>query len=113
MDERFDEEFYRSQWQRVLPLGPHGIQPYVRTARSSGLPAGSSGLRRAVAMLAGLAWGVIAVGRWAASGMAKRPLLLESTPREQRQRASPRLAHEAARPAARQAQAPQRLPKAA
>ena len=33
MDGRFDEEVYKSEWQRVLPLGPHGIAPYVRTSR--------------------------------------------------------------------------------
>ena len=38
MDDRFDQEFYRSEWHRTLPLGPHGIQPYVRTSHSSRLP---------------------------------------------------------------------------
>jgi hypothetical protein len=36
MDDRFDQEFYKSEWQRALPLGPHGIQPYVRTSRNRG-----------------------------------------------------------------------------
>ena len=45
MDDRFDREFYRSQWQRVLPVGPHGIQPYVQTSRRArGLPTGRQGL---------------------------------------------------------------------
>jgi hypothetical protein len=30
MTERFEQEFYTSPWRRVLPLGPDGIQPYVR-----------------------------------------------------------------------------------
>lgn len=55
MDDRFDQEFYRSQWQRVLPVGPDGIQPYVRTAGGSILPAAASSLHRVAAMLAWLA----------------------------------------------------------
>ena len=78
MDDRFDQEFYRSTWQRVLPAGPHGIQPYVRTARRArGLPTGRQGL---IGLLAAVARGVIALGRWAASGLATRPLPLTDRP---------------------------------
>ena len=82
MDDRFDPEFYRSQWQRVLPVGPYGIQPYVRTARRTrGLPTGRPGL---IGLLAAVARAVIALGRGAASGMATRPLPLTTAPRAQR-----------------------------
>jgi hypothetical protein len=81
MDDRFDQEFYRSAWQRVLPAGPHGIQPYVRTARRArGLPIGPHGL---IGLLAAAARGVIALGRGAASGTATRPLPLTTAPRAQ------------------------------
>ena len=53
MDDRFDREFYRSMWQRVLPVGPHGIQPYVRTSRRArGLPTGRQGLIGVLAAVA-------------------------------------------------------------
>jgi hypothetical protein len=71
MDDRFDQEFYRSGWQRVLPAGPYGIQPYVRT---SGAAAGVIWRLGAVAS---------ALGRWAASGMATRPMWLTTAPRAQ------------------------------
>ena len=38
MTDRFEQEFYKSQWHRVLPIGPYGIQPFVRTlARRRGI----------------------------------------------------------------------------
>jgi hypothetical protein len=75
MYDRFDQEFYRSTWQRVLPAGPHGIQPYVRTR---GLPTGRQGL---IGLLAAIARGAIALGRWAASGIATRPPAATIAPR--------------------------------
>jgi hypothetical protein len=81
MDHRFEEEFYRSAWQRVLPAGPYGIQPYVRTARRArGLPTGRQGL---IGLLAPAARGVVALGRSAVMGMATRPLPLTTAPRAQ------------------------------
>jgi hypothetical protein len=83
MDHRFEEEFYRSAWQRVLPAGPYGIQPYVRTARRArGLPTGRQGL---IGLLAPAARGVVALGRSAVMGMATRPLPLTTAPRAQGQ----------------------------
>jgi hypothetical protein len=44
MDDRFDQEFYRSAWRRVLPVGPHGIQPYLPTSGTArALPAALHG----------------------------------------------------------------------
>ena len=103
MDDRFDQEFYRSQWQRVLPVGPHGIQPYIRTGRSSRLPSASLALRRLLAMLAGLARSVIAFRRWAAIGMAKGPLLPATEAPAERQRSPVRGAPELAPPRRREA----------
>ena len=54
MDEGFESEFYRSPWQRVLPVGPHGIQPYVQTSRAGGRPIGRlHGLVGLLAVVAG------------------------------------------------------------
>jgi hypothetical protein len=61
MDARFDEEFYKSSWQRVLPLGPDGIQPYVRASRPSRLPGVPADMARLIATLDTLAQGVIRV----------------------------------------------------
>jgi hypothetical protein len=81
MDDRFDQEFYRSEWQRVLPAGPYGVQPYVRTARCArGLPTGVQGL---MGLVAAVARAFIALGRWAAVGMAARPMPLTTAPRAQ------------------------------
>ena len=99
MDDRFDQEFYQSEWQRVLPLGPHGIQPYVRASRTSRLPGLQPDLGRLIATVGTVAQGVIAFGRFAALGMAKRPMLSATGPRAERPRPAPRLAHQAARPA--------------
>jgi hypothetical protein len=70
----FEQEFYRSTWRRVLPLGPHGIQPYVRTDRRSGLPAGQPGLRRLATGLRTLAQRLIGFGRWTAIGTTRQPV---------------------------------------
>jgi hypothetical protein len=71
MDDSFDREFYSSEWQRVLAVGPYGIQPYIRTSGAA----------------AGLIWRLSAVagalGRWAASGIATRPMPLTTAPRAQ------------------------------
>jgi hypothetical protein len=111
MDARFDEEFYKSSWQRVLPLGPDGIQPYVRASRPSRLPGVPADMARLIATLDTLAQGVIAFGRRSANGVSNRPLLLASAPRVRRQRPWRRLAHEAAHPIARRTT--RLLPKAA
>ena len=69
MDDPFDRELYRSRWDRVLPLGPHGIQPYVDTGRSSAGAAAAPALRVPLAILIGLARGAISSWRRAAIGM--------------------------------------------
>ena len=72
MDQDFDSEFYRSRWQRVLPLGPAGIQPYVQTLRGAGgVRAAPHGL---IALLGALARGVRTFGHCVASGLAARPM---------------------------------------
>ena len=54
MNESFEREFYRSRWQRVLPVGPYGVQPYVHARARLGLgrrrfgPASPRGDRRAL-----------------------------------------------------------------
>jgi hypothetical protein len=68
MDSRFDQNFYKSEWQRVLPLGPHGIAPYVHTSRRS-RPSARSCLRHLVALLGAVTPRVLAFGRVAASGI--------------------------------------------
>jgi hypothetical protein len=81
MDEGFDSEFYRSPWQHVLPLGPHGIQPYVQTSRGAGgLSAGLHGL---ITLLSALARELGTFGRSAASGLAPRPMASMTAPRVQ------------------------------
>jgi hypothetical protein len=74
MDDRFDQEFYRSEWQRVLAAGPDGIQPYIHTDSLPRLP-GLSRLGRRIAKLAARARRMVAFGRFAATDMAKRPKL--------------------------------------
>ena len=72
MDDRFDQEFYRSAWQRVLPVGPHGIQPYLPTSGTArALPAALHGL---VGLVGAVARGVGALGRGAALGIAAQPM---------------------------------------
>jgi hypothetical protein len=111
MDDRFDQEFYRSRWQRVLAAGPDGNQPYVHTAHTPRLP-GSARLGRAIAILVAAARRVIAFGRFAAVRMAKRPMLSQPGLRAQR-RSSLRLVHATARPPARQTRSPRRPSRAA
>jgi hypothetical protein len=100
MADRFEQEFYRTQWRRVLPLGPDGIQPYVRTSRSSRRPGLQAVLGRLIATLGAMAQGVIAFGRLAAIGMARRPILVAAGARAKRPGTPLRLAHEAPRSAA-------------
>jgi hypothetical protein len=81
MDDRFDQEFYQSAWQRVLPAGPYGIQPYVRTARRArGRPTGRQGL---IGLMAAVARGVILLRRSVAMGLVTRPPPLTTAPRAQ------------------------------
>jgi hypothetical protein len=54
MTEPFDQEFYRSSWHRVLPVGPHGIQPYIRPGGNPGMRAGALA-RRGLATIGGTA----------------------------------------------------------
>lgn len=108
MHDRFDQEFYRSERQRTLPLGPHGIQPYVRTSRTSRLPDPG----RLVAILDAMAQGAIAFGRWMAVSMPGRPLP-SAHEREAWPHPSLRLAHETARPSVRRAAAARCLSSAA
>jgi hypothetical protein len=98
MRDGFEQEFYRPQWQRVLPLGPDGIQPYIRTGRSSSLSAASPARRRPLTVLADLARGMIAFQHWAAIGMAKRLPLPATGPRAEQQRPSLGIAPQTARP---------------
>jgi hypothetical protein len=65
MNEGFDREFYRSRWHRVLPVGPYGVQPYVRAGRGSGSAAAGSVLRRLGAIFARLMPGALALWRQA------------------------------------------------
>lgn len=103
MADRIDQEFYRSPWQRVLPIGPDGIQPYVRT---DGRAARSAGRRhRVAAMLRALAKGLSDIreglgafgsfGRWGATGGGSRAMPAQTTRRplsDRPLRAAPRTA---------------------
>lgn len=109
MDRGFDQEFYRSEWRRVLPLGPDGIQPYVRTSLTSRRGGLQAALARLIATWGAMVQGVIAVGRFAASGIAGRPMPVAAGRRAERPRPALRLMHQAARPAA----APQHRSRAA
>jgi hypothetical protein len=113
MADRFDQEFYSTEWRRVLPLGPDGIQPYIRTSRTSRRPGLQAVLGRLIATLGATAQGVIAFGRLAAIGMARRPMPVAAGARAERQRPLLRLAHEAAPPAPRRAAATRRRSRAA
>jgi hypothetical protein len=84
MDGRFDQEFYRSAWRRVLPLGPDGIQPYIRSARISRWSGAHADMGRLSATMGTLAQAVLAFGRRAAIGVAGRPLLLARAPSVER-----------------------------
>jgi hypothetical protein len=68
MNEGFDREFYRSRWQHVLPVGPYGVQPYVRTTRDSGSAAAGSALRPVGAIFARLTPRALALWRQGAKG---------------------------------------------
>ena len=70
MTEGFDREFYRSRWQRVLPVGPYGVQPYVRAGRGSGPAAAGSMLRRLRVLFAKMTPGALALGRRGQNGVA-------------------------------------------
>jgi hypothetical protein len=74
MQEGFDREFYRSRWQRVLPLGPDGIQPYVRAGHGACQAGAGATLRRLGAMLAAMTPGAITA--W---GRARTASLLGAT----------------------------------
>ena len=113
MNRGFDQEFYRSEWQRVLPLGPDGIQPYVRLSRPSRRLGLRPALARLIATWGAMAQGVIAFGRVAPLGMARPPMLLATAPRPERPRRSLHLAPGAARPTSRGAAAMQRRSRAA
>lgn len=86
MDDRFEQEFYRSPWHRVLPVGPGGIQPLLPLGRRS---AGVAGRRdRLAAILRALAQSLSeireglgafgAFGRWGATG-GSHPTLAHAT----------------------------------
>jgi hypothetical protein len=77
MIDRFEQEFYGRPWRRVLPVGPHGIQPYVRPARAASAVA----LRRLAAIVGPMLRQTVAFGRWAVISMAKRPMLEDIGPR--------------------------------
>lgn len=109
MDDRFEQEFYRSPWHRVLPVGPGGIQPYVRPGRRSGRVAGLQ--HRLAGMLRALAQGLGEVrdglgafgafGRWGAFDRTKCAILTPATrpgrrPSVRTPRAAPRRVRKAA-----------------
>jgi hypothetical protein len=75
MTAHFEQEFYKSAMQRVLPVGPDGIQPYVWPAgrRQASLGAG---LRRLAGILGPAVDRIVAFGRRTAVGTSKRPLAL-------------------------------------
>ena len=77
MPSRFDQEFYKSGWQRVLPVGPDGIEPYVQTSRTSRLPARPPELRPLIGLLGTAARRLIASVRRAAMRIATRPMLAQ------------------------------------
>ena len=85
MTEHFEQEFYTNPWRRVLPLGPDGIQPYVRPARRR---RGTAGLRRLGASIGRALARIAAFGGRAAVGTSKRPMPEGGTPR----RHAPRVA---------------------
>jgi hypothetical protein len=86
MADRIEQEFYRSSWQRVLSIGPDGIQPYVRPDHR---PARIAGRRRVAAMLRALAQGLSDIteglgafgsfGRWGATGSGSRAMAAGTT----------------------------------
>jgi hypothetical protein len=81
MDHRLTEGATNRGWQRVLPVGPHGIQPYVQISCSArGLPAG---LQVLIAVLARVARSAMASAHWAATSIAARPMLWATAPRAQ------------------------------
>ncbi|MGH6899262.1 MAG: hypothetical protein ACREJ5_22375 [Geminicoccaceae bacterium] len=96
MTERFEHEFYPTPWRRVLPVGPYGIQPYVRATRERGARPGARDLRRLAAIVGRLLRHIVGFGRPAANGVAKRPLLEDVAPRGRRP--ALRARHRAARP---------------
>jgi hypothetical protein len=53
MVEGFDLVFYHCRWRLVLPVGPDGIQPYVRAARGASSSASRSALRYLLAIFRG------------------------------------------------------------
>jgi hypothetical protein len=69
MHEGFDREFYRPRWQHVLPLGPLGIQPYVRAGRSARSAGAGPVLRRLGATLAALTPSALAPWRTGTNGV--------------------------------------------
>jgi hypothetical protein len=72
MDQGFDREFYRSRRQRMLPVGPDGIQPYVRVTRSGRSSAPGSALRRLLPNLRRATASAVALWRWDAIGADMR-----------------------------------------
>ena len=74
----FEQEFYRTSWQRVLPLGPHGIEPYLRTARAR---CRTDDRRRVTARLGTLVRDLSALGRRAAIALTGRFAVPAAAPR--------------------------------
>jgi hypothetical protein len=71
MVDRFDQEFYPSAWRRVLPVGPHGIQPYLPSSGAARcLPAALYG---PVGLVGAVARSVGALVRWATLGITAQP----------------------------------------
>jgi hypothetical protein len=91
MTRRFEQELQKLQWHHVLPIGPYGIQPFVQPGRGQ---AARAGWRLATGVGATLSQ-IAAFGRWAAIGMAGRPMLESIEPRRP---PTPRPAPQAVRP---------------
>lgn len=84
MDDRFDKEFYKSPWHRVLPVGPGGIQPFVRTGHPAAgpqhrLPAVLRALARGLREVVGGLGAFGAFGRWGATGSPGQASLAHAT----------------------------------
>ena len=106
MTRRFEQELHKLQWHHVLPIGPYGIQPFVQPGHAEAERAGWRLAARVGATIRQIA----AFGRWAAIGMARRPMLESIEPRR---RPPPRPAPQAVRPTPPVRRRVRGLPKAA
>jgi hypothetical protein len=73
MSNRLDQEFPRTHWQAVPPIGPDGIQLYLERGRQLRAETFAYGSRRAARALVSGFRTVAQLMRDAACGVAKRP----------------------------------------